>query len=58
MLYIKRFDLRAVLSLRYIVATRDIKAGEVIFEESPLAVGPNSISTPQCIFCHAKVRYF
>ena len=43
---------------RFLVATRDIKAGEVIFEENPLAVGPNSVSTPQCIFCHSKVILF
>ena len=40
---------------RYIVATRDIRAGEIIFEESPLVVGPNAVSTPQCIMCHSKV---
>ena len=43
------------LPSRYIVATRDIRAGEIIFEESPLAVGPNAVSTPQCIMCHSKV---
>ena len=25
------------------------------FEESPLVVGPNAVSTPQCIMCHSKV---
>ena len=45
------------LFLRYIVATRDIHAGEVIYEELPLAVGPNAVSTPQCILCHNKVIF-
>ena len=47
--------LQDILPSRYIVATRDIRAGEIIFEESPLAVGPNAVSTPQCIMCHSKV---
>ena len=47
--------LQDTLLSRYIVATRDIRAGEIIFEESPLAVGPNAVSTPQCIMCHSKV---
>ena len=41
---------------RYLVASRDIKAGEVVFrEKKPLAVGPNPLSQPQCIKCHVKV---
>ena len=44
---------------RYLVASRDIKAGEVVFrEKQPLAVGPNPLSQPQCINCHVKVTTF
>ena len=44
---------------RYLVASRDIKAGEVVFrEKQPLAVGPNPLSQPQCINCNVKVTAY
>ena len=36
---------------RILVATRNIKKGEVICEEKPAIVGPYSRSTPQCLQC-------
>lgn len=36
---------------RYMVAARDIAAGEVIFTEEPLAVGPNHTALPCCLDC-------
>ena len=58
-LYVSRkIELILFSFIRYLVATRDIRAGEILFEEVPLAVGPNAISTPQCILCHCKVSKF
>ena len=38
---------------RYVVATRDIAPGEVIFTEHPLEVGPNHINEVLCcVACH------
>lgn len=36
---------------RYMVASRDINPGEVIFAEEFLAVGPNHITLPCCLDC-------
>ena len=36
---------------RILVATKNIKAGEVIFEESPLFSGPAKTSNPICLQC-------
>ena len=37
-------------------ASRDVKAGEVLFEEpAPLAMGPNPTSKEQCLVCTEKV---
>ena len=41
--------------LRYIVASRDIEQGELIFCEEPLAVGPNHSSLPMCLECMRPV---
>lgn len=37
---------------RYLVATRDLKAGEVLFEEAPLVVGPVTVTNPVCLYCY------
>ena len=37
------------------VTTRAVKAGEVLFEERPLAVGPCPVTAPQCLQCGRKV---
>ena len=43
---------------RYLVAKRDFEEGELIFEETALAVGPNPESTLQCLICSKKVCYY
>jgi len=40
---------------RHMVATRDIKPGEVIFEERPLVFGPSDNTKPICLGCYALV---
>nr|CAD7448916.1 unnamed protein product [Timema bartmani] len=37
---------------RYLVAARDIKAGEVVIRETPLVVGPRGDSLPMCLACY------
>ncbi|XP_068222686.1 SET domain-containing protein SmydA-8-like [Palaemon carinicauda] len=36
---------------RFLVALRDISAGEVIFKESPLFLAPKAVSDPVCLAC-------
>nr|CAD7605272.1 unnamed protein product [Timema genevievae] len=36
----------------YLVAARDIKAGEVVIRETPLVVGPRGDSLPMCLACY------
>uniref|UniRef100_A0A182MY56 SET domain-containing protein n=1 Tax=Anopheles dirus TaxID=7168 RepID=A0A182MY56_9DIPT len=38
---------------RYLVASRDLKAGEVIIETPPLIVGPCAETEPVCVGCHS-----
>ena len=40
---------------RALVATRDIAAGELVFEERPLTVGPLHNTPPVCLGCFGKV---
>ncbi|XP_971538.2 SET domain-containing protein SmydA-8 [Tribolium castaneum] len=40
---------------RCVVATRDIRSGEVIAESLPLIVGPKMASPPLCLGCHKKL---
>ncbi|KAL1399952.1 hypothetical protein pipiens_007820 [Culex pipiens pipiens] len=37
---------------RYLIASRNLKAGEVIIQVEPLAVGPWAESDPVCLGCH------
>ena len=37
------------------MTTRAVKAGEVLFEERPLVVGPCPVTAPQCLQCGRKV---
>lgn len=37
---------------RYMVATRDLKAGEVLFREFAVCHGPKMASHPICLGCH------
>lgn len=41
---------------RYLVAARDFSEGEIIFEDQPLASGPNQETLPICLTCDAPVR--
>jgi hypothetical protein len=40
---------------RYYVAARNLKAGEVLFEEKPFAIGPKTSSPPLCLSCYCPV---
>ncbi|XP_071538254.1 uncharacterized protein [Panulirus ornatus] len=40
---------------RYMVASRDLKAGDVIVKEDPLVVGPKQITEPVCLGCYSRV---
>ncbi|XP_063243953.1 SET domain-containing protein SmydA-8 isoform X2 [Bacillus rossius redtenbacheri] len=40
---------------RFAVAARDLAAGESIFSELPVAVGPKADSSPLCLGCHGLV---
>lgn len=41
---------------RYLVASEDIEAGEIIFTEDPIMLGPKRFSTPVCLGCHHSVN--
>ncbi|XP_075230843.1 SET and MYND domain containing, arthropod-specific, member 2 isoform X2 [Lycorma delicatula] len=41
---------------RYLIASRDIKAGEIIIKEPPLVVGPKVASLPTCLGCHKLLK--
>lgn len=43
---------------RCLVATRKIAAGELVFEERPLAVGPLHDTVPVCLTCFKTVRLY
>lgn len=45
-------------SYRYVVAARDLSAGEVVFSERPLAAGPKQFSGAVCLGCYAPVSSF
>lgn len=40
---------------RHMVASRDVRAGEVIFEEMPLTFGPSDNSQPVCLGCYQRI---
>lgn len=40
---------------RFLVATRDIPHGTIIFTEEPLAIGPKRSTCPICLGCHKRV---
>jgi len=37
---------------RYLVATRDLKPGEMIVSETPLVMGPQAVTIPLCLVCY------
>jgi hypothetical protein len=38
---------------RHLIATRDLKVGEVILQEEPLVVGPSQVTPPLCLGCYS-----
>lgn len=40
---------------RYMVASRDLKAGDVILKDEPLVIGPKQITEPICLGCYKRV---
>lgn len=40
---------------RYMVAARDLKAGEVLFRETAVVHGPKMLSAPICLGCHKEL---
>lgn len=40
---------------RHVVATRNVKRGEVILQERPLVRGPKLVSEPMCLGCSVKL---
>ena len=40
---------------RMLIAERDISAGEVLFTDIPLSVGPDNDSQPICLACHKSL---
>uniref|UniRef100_A0A182M1X4 SET domain-containing protein n=1 Tax=Anopheles culicifacies TaxID=139723 RepID=A0A182M1X4_9DIPT len=47
---------RSELVGRYLVASRDLKAGDVIIETPPLMVGPCAETEPVCLGCHSTFQ--
>lgn len=41
---------------RYLIATRDIQAGEVMLKEKPIIAGPSQITGPVCLGCLRELR--
>ena len=37
---------------RFLVATRDLKPGEMIISETPLVMGPQAVTIPVCLACY------
>ena len=40
---------------RFIIATRDLKPGELILTESPLVIGPMAVTPPICLGCYKNI---
>lgn len=41
---------------RYVVAAKNIKAGEILFEETPFAYGPKADSPVVCLGCYNRLN--
>ncbi|XP_077295843.1 SET domain-containing protein SmydA-8-like [Arctopsyche grandis] len=50
-----RLECNEVLG-RHLIATRDIKQGEMIFKEKPAVLGPKIVSHPVCLSCYKRVK--
>ena len=42
---------------RYLVATRNIEPGEIVFREEPIIIGNNHETQPVCLGCLQPVKY-
>lgn len=40
---------------RSMIATRDIKEGEIVLKENPLIIGPKPVSVPLCLGCNKQI---
>nr|XP_053652888.1 SET domain-containing protein SmydA-8-like [Cherax quadricarinatus] len=40
---------------RYLVATRDLKEGQLVLREAPLVLGPVAETAPVCLGCHSPI---
>ena len=40
---------------RFLVAQTDLKPGQLIFNESPMIVGPRQLTKPICLGCHKEI---
>ncbi|KAL4707877.1 hypothetical protein ACJJTC_010312 [Scirpophaga incertulas] len=41
---------------RHMIATRDIKQGEMILKEKPAVIGPRTCCAPHCLSCGKKLQ--
>lgn len=41
---------------RYVIASKDLKAGSVILQEEPLAVGPSTSCKVLCLGCYYNLE--
>jgi hypothetical protein len=41
---------------RFLVATSDLPAGQLIFNEAPILVGPRQLTKPVCLGCHKELK--
>ncbi|KAK7072640.1 hypothetical protein SK128_012617 [Halocaridina rubra] len=43
---------------RYLVVARNVTAGELLFKENPIALGPRATSRPICLGCHELIETY
>jgi hypothetical protein len=41
---------------RFLVSTADLAAGQLIFNEAPILVGPRQLTKPVCLGCHKELK--
>jgi len=51
-----RIDISPVMG-RYLVANKNLKAGELLMQVEPLVVGPCAESPPTCLGCNIEVKF-
>lgn len=50
--FLNFFNFFVICTIRYLVASRDLEAGEEILTELPVVVGPKACSGPLCLSCY------